>query len=125
MAMRVQANLKSRLLGSAVAALVAAVSYSAIAGDPVKTRSDYSKPGREIEEGAPVKASASSKSFWQSINDEGKSVKTGDGTKKFGRELDEAAGPPVKTRGATDIPGRALNQEHGNSKAKQYKPLEQ
>lgn len=123
--MRVQANLRSKLLGSAVAVLVAAVSYSAFAGDPVKTRSDYTKPGREIEEGAPVKASASSKNFWQSINDEGKPVKAGDGTKKFGRELDEAAGPPVKTRGPTDTPGRALNQEHAKSKAKQQQPLEQ
>ena len=120
-----KANFRNRLLGSAVAVLVAAVSYSAFAGDPVKTRSDYTKPGREIEEGAPVKASASTKNFWQSINDEGKPVKSGDGTKKFGRELDEASGPPVKTRGHTDIPGRALSQEHAKSNAKQHQPLEQ
>jgi hypothetical protein len=125
MMMGVQPNLRSKLLVSAVAALVAAVSYSAFAGDPVRTRSDYSKPGREIEEGPAVKTSDASKNFWHSIDDEGKPVKTGDGTKKFGREADEEAGLAVKTRGATNIPGRALNQEQAKSKAKHYKPLEQ
>jgi hypothetical protein len=121
MAMKIRADVTSKLLVPAVAAVFTVLSFSAFAGDPVKTRSDYSKPGRQIEEGAPVKTSDASKSFWRGIDDEGKPVKTGDGTKKFGRTADEG-GPPVKTRGATNIPGRALNQDRAKNKAK---PIEE
>lgn len=102
--MRVQANLRSKLLVSAVAALVAGLSSSAFAGDPVKTRSEYDRPGRQIDETIPVKH--------------------GDGTKQFGRAADEGS-KPVKTRGTYDRPGRELDKDHGGNKAKAYKPLEQ
>jgi hypothetical protein len=104
MAMRAQANLKSKLLVSAVAVLVAGLSYSAIAGDPVKTRSEYDRPGRQIDETTPVKH--------------------GDGTKQFGRAADDGS-KPVKTRGTYDRPGRELDKGQGENRAKAYKPLEQ
>jgi hypothetical protein len=105
MAMKnVQTSFKSQLLVSAVSALAAALSFSAYAGDPVKSGSDYTKPGRQIEEaGTPVKA--------------------GDGSKKFGRQLDED-GSPVKAGGAKDRPGRALNQEQVRN-GKAHKPIEE
>ena len=102
--MKVQANLRSKLLVSAVAALVAGLSYSAFAGDPVKTRSEYDRPGRQIDDAIPVKAS--------------------NGTKQFGRAADDG-GKPVKTRGSYDRPGRELDQEQARNKAKAHKPVEQ
>src|SRR5436309_1283123 len=124
MAMKVRANLRSGLLVSAVAALVAGFSYPAFAGDPVRTRTDYDRPGRQIDEGAPAKTSAATKSFWRGVDEDGKPVKTGDGTKKVGRAADELA-QPVKTRGATNIPGRALNQNQARTKAKTHKPIDE
>ena len=87
--MKVRADLRNRLLVSAVAALIAGLSYPAFAGDPVKTRTDYDRPGRQIDDGAPAKTSATTKSFWRGLDDEGTPVKTGDGTKKFGRAAEE------------------------------------
>jgi hypothetical protein len=104
MAMRVQANLRSKLLVSAVAALVGGLSYSAFAGDPVKTRSEYDRPGRQIDETTPVKH--------------------GDGTKQFGRAAEDG-GNTVKTRRSYDRPGRELDNEQARSKAKAHKPVEQ
>jgi hypothetical protein len=104
MAMRARANLRSKLLVSAVAALVAGLSYSAFAGDPVKTRSEYDRPGRQIDESTPVKH--------------------GDGTKQFGRAADDGS-KPVKTRGTYDRPGRELDKGQGGNKAKAYKPVEE
>jgi hypothetical protein len=103
MAMRAQANLKSKLLVSVVAVVVAGLSYPVFAGDPVKTRSDYERPGRQIDETTPVKH--------------------GDGSKQFGRAADEGS-KPVKTRGTYDRPGRELDKQGGN-KAKAYKPVEE
>ena len=120
--MNVRANLRSRLLVSAVAVLVGGLSYPAFAGDPVKTRTDYDRPGRQIDEGAPAKTSAATKNFWRGVDDEGNPVKTGDGTKKFGRAADDL-GQPVKTRGATNIPGRALNRDQARNKT--HKPIDE
>jgi hypothetical protein len=122
MAMKVRANLRSRLLVPAVAALVASISYPAFAGDPVKTRTDYDRPGRQIDDGAPAKTSAATKSFWRGLDDEGTPVKTGDGAKKFGRAAQED-GTPVKTRGATNVPGRAPNRDHASNT--RYKPIDE
>jgi len=101
--MRAQANLKSKLLVSVVAVMVAGLSYPAFAADPVKTRSEYERPGRQIDEATPVKH--------------------GDGSKQFGRAADEGS-KPVKTRGTYDRPGRELDKQGGN-KAKAYKPVEE
>ena len=120
--MKVRADLRNKLLVSAVAALIAGLSYPAFAGDPVKTRTDYDRPGRQIDEGAPAKTSATTKSFWRGLDDEGTAVKTGDGTKKFGRALEED-GTPVKTRGATNIPGRALSRDQASNKT--HKPIDE
>jgi len=120
--MNVRANLRSRLLVSTVVALVASISYPAFAGDPVRTRTDYDRPGRQIDDGAPAKTSATTKSFWRGLDDEGTPVRTGDGTKKFGRAAEED-GTPVKTRGATNIPGRALNRDQASNK--RYKPIDE
>ena len=120
--MKVRPNLRSRLLVPAVVALVASISYPAFAGDPVKTRTDYDRPGRQIDDGAPAKTSATAKSFWRGLDDEGTPVKTGDGTKKFGRAAEED-GTPVKARGATNAPGRALNRNQASNKP--YKPIDE
>jgi hypothetical protein len=104
MTMRARANLRSKLLVSAVAALVAGLSYSAYAGDPVKTRSEYDRPGRQIDESIPVKH--------------------GDGTKQFGRAAEDG-GKTVKTRGSYDRPGRELDKDQGGNPAKAHKPIEQ
>jgi hypothetical protein len=103
MAMRAQANLKSKLLVSVVAVMVAGLSYPAFSGDAVKTRSDYERPGRQIDETTPVKH--------------------GDGSKQFGRAADDGS-KPVKTRGTYDRPGRELDKQGGN-KAKAHKPVEE
>jgi len=140
--MKARANLRNRLLVSAVAVLVGGLSYPAFAGDPVKTRTDYDRPGRQIDEGAPAKTSAATKNFWRGVDDEGNPVKTGDGTKKFGRAAEEDGmpvktgngtkkfgraaddlGQPVKTRGATNIPGRALNRDQARNKT--HKPIDE
>jgi len=98
-----RADFRTQVLIPAVAVLAAALSFSAYAGDPVRSGSDYTKPGRQIEEA-------------------GTPVKTGDGTKKFGRQLDED-GKPVKAGGVSGKAGRTLNQEQvRNSKARQ--PIE-
>ena len=120
--MKVRADLRNKLLVSAVAVLIAGLSYPAFAGDPVKTRTDYDRPGRQIDEGAPAKTSATTKSFWRGLDDEGTPVKTGDGTKKFGRAANED-GQPVKTRGATNTPGRALGPDQARNKT--HKPIDE
>ena len=102
--MNVQANLRSKLLVSAIAALVAGLSYPAFAGDPVKTRSDYDRPGRQIDDAIPVKASDGTRQFWRAVEDGSKAV---------------------KTRGSYDRPGRELDKEQARSKARTHQPVEQ
>jgi len=102
--MKVQANLRSKLLVSAIAELVGGLSYPAFAGDPVKTRSDYDRPGRQIDDAIPVKASDGTRRFWRAVEDGSK---------------------PVKTRGSYDRPGRELDKEQARSKARTHQPVEQ
>jgi len=102
--MKVQANLRSKLLVSAIAALVAGLSYPAFAGDPVKTRSEYDRPGRQIDDTVPVKASDATRQFWRAVEDGSK---------------------PVKTRGSYDRPGRELDKEQARNKARTRQPVEQ
>jgi hypothetical protein len=104
MAMKVRANFGSKLLVSAVAALVAGLSYPAFAGDPVKTRSDYDRPGRQIDDAIPVKASDGTRQFWRAVEDGSK---------------------PVKTRSSYDRPGRELDKEQARNKGKTHQPIEQ
>ena len=102
--MKVQANLRSKLLVSAIAALVAGLSYPAFAGDPVKTRSEYDRPGRQIDDTIPVKASDATRQFWRAVEDGSK---------------------PVKTRGSYDRPGRELDKEQARNKARTHQPVDQ
>ena len=103
--MNVQANLRSRLLVSAVAVLVGGLSYPAFAGDPVKTRTEYDRPGRQIDEGAPettpVKNSAMApKQFRRPATPQ-----------KF-----DGPDKPVKTRGTYRLPGRELDRDKAETK---------
>ncbi len=95
--MRTQASLRSKLLVSAIAALVAGLSYPAFAGDPVKTRSEYDRPGRQLDESIPVKRDEGTRQFWRAIDDGGKTVKTRSSYDKPGRELDKDRAGKAKT----------------------------
>lgn len=137
-------NWSVKLLVSALAALtVAGISYSAYGGDAVRTRSEYERPGRQLDSDPP-KLSADTKSFWKSIDDEGRPpVRSGDGSKKFGRAVDderastsvgtqranaaetksfwnniaEEGGPPVRSGDGTKKYGRAV-ADPGTARAK-------
>jgi hypothetical protein len=65
-----------KLLAVLVAGLFAAVTFSVMADDKVKSGSDLAKPGRAI--------------------DEGKAVKSGGDMAKPGRAADDTAAPPAK-----------------------------
>jgi Ni/Co efflux regulator RcnB len=93
---------KIKLVMTAVAALFAAVTTASYADDSVKTGGPTYKPGREIDEGSPVKSGSNFDKPGRSIDADKKAVKTGD--------------EPYK-------PGRALNEE--KRKKKHKKPVEQ
>ena len=98
-----------RLLISALAAagIIGFSIASYAADDPYTAQPKVQKPGRAIDDGA-VTAPNKPKAAGRAIDDG--TVKA-DKPKKYGRAIDDQGKKNVKSKGASDAPGRAVTEE--------------